>query len=272
MLWVSGELPWHVTSSINSFLNHGHPVVLYGYDRPGNLPADCRYADAASILPQELIFVYNKGPTKGYLSGFSNWFRFALLYRCGGWWSDSDVICVKPFESGHSEFIFASEYQPHDPNYVNTNVIYVRAPGAPLMKACVEFCAERGSDVVHGQSGPDLLNRVVREYGYSRHIVANDVYNPVNFADCALFLESPMLLSAISVSRTLRGLRPISLSSRTRGVHLYCSQLTALGARMREPSDIPRGSYLDKLVRTTARGSSAGRRAPDARIAALELS
>src|SRR5258708_24209066 len=191
MLWVSGDLPWYATTSINSFQNHGHDVVLYGYDRPGNLPAHCLYADAASILPRERIFVYKSGPTKGYLSGFSNWLRFELLYRNGGWWSDTDVVCVKPFTSDNAEFIFASEYQSECNDYVNCNVAYVRHSETPLMKACGEFCAVRGSDVIHAQSGPELLNRLVHEYGYKSYIVPQDLYNPVSFADADLLLKSP---------------------------------------------------------------------------------
>ena len=46
------------------------------------------------ILVKEHIFTYKNGS----YSAFSNLFRFVLLYKKGGYWADTDLICVKKID------------------------------------------------------------------------------------------------------------------------------------------------------------------------------
>ena len=129
MLWVKGPLPWYALASVKSFIFHGHEVILYTYTPEEITPIPgCRIQDAEEILSSDKIFVYRDGVMKGHLSGFADWFRYELLLAKGGWWSDSDMICTKPFEANAS-YIFASAWEAEYPRYeVNNNVIYVNKP------------------------------------------------------------------------------------------------------------------------------------------------
>ena len=248
MLWVSGNLPWYAIASINSFLHHGHEVVLYAYDAPTNLPKGCAVEDAAQILARRCVFTYRDGHHQGHLSGFSNWFRYALLVRHGGWWSDCDVICVRPFRDGGDEFVFAAEFQGENPLSVNANVIYCRDPDSAVMLDCLAYCEQKKVDIQHAETGPRLLNDRVRKYGLKAHIRHPENFNPVAWNDTGLFFRSPLYVKAVRLSRRLRKLRPVSLSRRTEGVHLYASVLTDCGRQMTMSGDIPRGSLLSQLI------------------------
>lgn len=253
MLWVAGALPWYAEASVNSFLSHGHSVELYAYDPPPNLPLGCAVKDAALILPRDRIFVYRAGHHKGHLSGFSNWFRYALLARNGGWWSDCDVICIAPFTDGGKDYVFASEYKSPNPRSVNPNVMFVRCRSAPIMLECESYCEGKGDDIDHAETGPTLLDRMVRRYNLQAMVTKPEVFNPISFDDTNILLDSKVILLLKKYSRRFRRLRSIDLSLRTRSIHLYASVLTNCGTIMSSAAEIPKASFLAGLIRSHGR-------------------
>ncbi|NDG27906.1 MAG: hypothetical protein EB120_12135, partial [Proteobacteria bacterium] len=89
-LWVGSSLkPLH-TAALKSFLKYHTRLELYCYDLIDAVPEGVVLKDAAEILPKENIFPYKKGPGKGSFSAFSNVFRYALLFKKGGMWIDTD--------------------------------------------------------------------------------------------------------------------------------------------------------------------------------------
>lgn len=92
-LWIGEQLSPIEQLCARSFLHHGHEFILYVYDEPAGVPDGVRIKDANAILPASAVFMHNIGT----YAIFSDWFRWALLYRCGGWWVDMDVVCLKPF-------------------------------------------------------------------------------------------------------------------------------------------------------------------------------
>jgi len=100
-LWIGGKLSLMEQLTINSFINNGHEFHLYVYDEietPINHLVHIK--DANEILDRKYIFSYKNynqfGHGKGSVSGFSDIFRYKLLYEKGGWWVDMDVTCIKP--------------------------------------------------------------------------------------------------------------------------------------------------------------------------------
>src|SRR5882724_10558983 len=79
---------------LKSFLDHGHHVIIFAYDET-EVPALFEKRDAAAVLPRERIFFYKSGPGRGSVAGFANLFRYVLLERYGGWWIDTDVLCLR---------------------------------------------------------------------------------------------------------------------------------------------------------------------------------
>jgi len=94
-LWIGPELSVMEQLSISSFLLNQHEYHLYVYDEPKNVPLGAVVRDANEILPASRIFQYKHFPT---YAGFANFFRYKLLLERGGWWADTDTICLKPFD------------------------------------------------------------------------------------------------------------------------------------------------------------------------------
>ncbi|HJG03673.1 MAG TPA: hypothetical protein K8V99_03675 [Megamonas funiformis] len=92
MLWVGKKLSSIEQLSIRSFLANGHPVHLYVYEDVVGIPEGTTVLDANKIISSTQIF-----KVAGSYALFADLFRWKLLLDKGGYYSDMDVICIKPF-------------------------------------------------------------------------------------------------------------------------------------------------------------------------------
>lgn len=99
-LWIGGALSAIEILCVKSFLQNGHQFYLWTYDLVKNIPEGAQIKDANLIIPKNQVFVYKSknihGHGKGSYAGFSDIFRYKLLYELGGWWTDMDITCLKP--------------------------------------------------------------------------------------------------------------------------------------------------------------------------------
>jgi hypothetical protein len=160
-LWIGPRLGVMQQLSIRSFLANGHPYRLYTYDRVAGVPDGAEVLPATGILPRERIWKYAEHDS---VAGFSNHFRYKLLFERGGIWADLDVVCLRPLSL--REHAFASE--DTDDGGVKRATCFMAAPqGSPLMKRALDFC--EAADVRKlrwGDTGPNLLTRMVDELGF----------------------------------------------------------------------------------------------------------
>lgn len=136
-LWIGNALSAMELLTIKSFLANGYTFHLWTYNKLSTeLPEGCVLCDANQIIPQERVFNYKYssqfGIGKGSFSGFSDIFRYKLLYDIGGWWVDMDVTCLKPFDVDAPYF-----FREHHDLMLVGNII--KAPkGSVLMWRCYE--------------------------------------------------------------------------------------------------------------------------------------
>lgn len=141
-LWIGKYLSACELLTIKSFLNNGHRFVLWTYDEIKTmLPEGVELHDAAEIIPREKVFCYKYrnqfGHGKGSYAGFSDIFRYKLLYLYGGWWTDMDVTCLKPMDF-EDEYVFRT----HHSLPLVGNIM--KCPkGSELMKACWEEAEQK---------------------------------------------------------------------------------------------------------------------------------
>ncbi len=90
-LWIGNRLSRLEILSIRSFLANGHDYHLYVYSNVEGIPEGVTVKDANVILPEALVF-----RSHGSLSIFADWFRQELLHARGGYWVDTDMVCLKP--------------------------------------------------------------------------------------------------------------------------------------------------------------------------------
>lgn len=107
--WIGEYLPELSQLSIKSFLKHGHPYYLWSYKKYKNLPEGCELKDASEIVSKKIYDIWfdniNNKPKHIYQT-FSNYFRYNLIYKYGGFWCDMDFIALKPLI--YTDYLFTS--------------------------------------------------------------------------------------------------------------------------------------------------------------------
>lgn len=141
-LWIGDELSKLELLTIHSFLDKGHTFRLWVYDKIKTpLPEGVILEDAREIIPESQVFSYknaNKyGHGKGSYAGFSDIFRYKLLYERGGWWTDMDLCCLKEIHIEKAYF-----FRPHHELSMVGNIM--KCPkGSILMKQCYDEAIEQ---------------------------------------------------------------------------------------------------------------------------------
>lgn len=199
--WHGGVLSPYEQFCLKSFVDCGYAVDLYTYDLALAVPAGVRVRDAAELISPDEVFVYQaEGFGKGSPSAFSNYFRYKLLVEKGGWWIDTDVVCLTDRIPAVDDF-FARQ----DADLVACGTMYFE-PRHPIMLRCLEQAIKLGRSVKWGDTGPRLLTRVLKESGaidraapaavcYPIHYSqALDVLRPSQTAVLAPRLESSLFL------------------------------------------------------------------------------
>jgi len=183
-LWVGDALTPMERLSLSSFVAHGHDVDLYAYDDVAHVPDGVTLRDASTILPRSSIFRYTGN---GSLAGFSNFFRYKLLLERGGWWVDTDVVCLRPFDFDR-EHVFAGELSKHVPVVASC---VIRAPiGSPAMEQAWRACAASDPSTLEwGETGPRLCAKVVAANGLESFVEPPPTFCPIPFHEWRKFIE-----------------------------------------------------------------------------------
>jgi hypothetical protein len=184
-LWIGPRLTTMERLSIESFLRHGHEFHLYTYGDVEGVPAGAVVRDGREILPAERIFVYRDSPS---VSGFSNFFRYKLLYERGGWWVDADMVCLRPFafEGAH---VFASEVSK-GVTCVSSGAI--RAPrGSEPLGWAWEVCQSKDpASLRWGETGPALVGEAVERFSLQDSVQPPSMFCPIPYTDWHRLLDA----------------------------------------------------------------------------------
>ena len=225
--WAAGALSPFEQLCIRSFLDHGHRYRLYSYENGLIVPAGTELLDAAMILPRERMYVLRSGVGAGSVSSFSNHFRYELLFRMGGWWVDTDVVCLAPDLPGTAVF-----YALQGVDEVNGAVLRF-PPEHPVMRQCRDAAERIGSAVVWGQTGPTLLTAVLRERDLLARAAPQLVCYPLDWTQTSMLFDSD---EAERVCELCRGAAVL---------HLWNEMLRRAGVN--KFVGVPEGSFLDTL-------------------------
>lgn len=148
------------------------------------MPRGAVLRDASVILPESSVFQYRSHAS---YAGFANWFRYQLLLQKGGWWVDTDLVCLKPFDF-KGEYVFASE--PAVGAGVITNAVMKAPEGAEILRYAAGVCAAKDSaTLVWGETGPRLLAEAVSRFNLNSYVAEPDVFCPVPFREWKTVLD-----------------------------------------------------------------------------------
>lgn len=182
-LWIGSSLKESHDLSIRSFLAWGHPYHLYVYEDVAGVPRGVELFDAREILPREKVFAYRVGPGKGSFSAVSNLFRYLLLYKNGGWWVDSDLICLRPLDLAHP-YVFATETLGLEQDKTLASCAIRVPPRSEVMRYCVDQASKMNPDTLEwGQAGPRLLHEAVMSLGLGHYQTPSWYFNPLPWTE-----------------------------------------------------------------------------------------
>lgn len=173
-LWIGEELSAMELLTLHSFTKNGHQFHLWAYDSLKQpLPKGVLVKDANEIIPEEEVFSYRHenqfGHGKGSVAGFSDVFRYKLLFDNGGWWVDMDVTCLSPFNSKAPYY-----FREHHELPVVGNIIK-----CPKHSSLMHFCYVEAKRVIN-QDNKDwhlplqILNNGIESLDLRQYIVLGD--------------------------------------------------------------------------------------------------
>jgi Glycosyltransferase sugar-binding region containing DXD motif len=180
-LWIGERLSVMEQLSVCSFLRNGHPFHLYVYNEMEGVPKGTTLKDANEIIRAERIFKYRHHDT---YSGFANLFRYRLLFEKGGYWVDTDVVCLRPVQFA-MDYLFASvptgrqlltlRKRYHIANW------FIKAPlASEIMNYCYHEAASRRPDkLAFGETGPKLITAAVGKFGLSKYVAPPGTFCPI---------------------------------------------------------------------------------------------
>jgi hypothetical protein len=198
MLWVEGLLSPLERLSMVSFMRCGHPVHLYVYGNVGAVPDGVMVLDGRSILPEERICRYGPaaGRGEGSLALFANLFRYALLQRHGGVWSDCDMVCLKPLEDViAADYVIATEYRDREMQIAFANNCLLKAPaGSPFITECNAIAMSADPEKsAWGELGPTMMTVMVRKHALERLIAPPWRFCPLGWWEFPRLVEDTAL-------------------------------------------------------------------------------
>lgn len=169
-----------------SFMRCGHPVHLYVYGQVGGVPEGVTVLDGRAILPAERICRYGPagGPGAGSLALFANLFRYALLNRHGGVWSDCDMVCLKPLgDVIAADYVIATEYRDRRRHVAIANNCLLKAPaGSPFIAECNTIAMNADLEKsAWGELGPAMMTVLVRKHAIERFLAPPWRFSPIGW-------------------------------------------------------------------------------------------
>lgn len=245
-LWIGGRLSTLERLCIASFLQNGHQFHLYTYGEVSDVPNGTTILDGRTIVPEDKVFA-NRSPGIGFGShaAFSDLFRMELLRQRGGWWVDTDVVCVRPFDFKEPEIIATSwEGQWGD---LAVGCVWKAQPGSAFVERCLQHFGELDlSTIGFLDTGPQLLQHCVKDSAYPT--APHAAFCPISWRHVPHLVRSELSRLWFNTKRAIKGGEPVAGFSReTRAVHLW-NQLWTVGNLSRDAT-YARSSVYERLKR-----------------------
>jgi len=176
-LWIGATLSPVEHLCIRSFLDHGHAFELYTYGSVADVPEGCAVLDANCILGEDQVFAYRRGKGTGSYGAFANRFRYKLLLERGGWWVDTDVVCMSPLIAD------ADVQLAHEDEKTVGNAILKFPAGHSCMEIAFARATAAGHDVRWGQTGPTLMSALARSCSLESFLAPTAAFYPLHWSE-----------------------------------------------------------------------------------------
>ena len=195
-LWIGDRLfPQHIIS-INSFIQNGFEYNLYVYDDVKNVPSGVILCDANEVIPKDEIWYYNSGFNKGSPSGFSNQFRFKILYEYGGLWTDTDMVLMMPYNFHDKKYTLISETNENGEVHPTTSLIFSESGTSSekiWLEAIDNISYRNKARVIHGETGPELVTYLVNKYNLHNYVLPPNAFCAIGWHETDKLIDGTQL-------------------------------------------------------------------------------
>lgn len=169
-LWIGDSISILERMCINSFLKNGYDYHLYTYGEVKNVPSEVIIKDGNEILDKSELYTYKNTS----YSAISNRFRFELLYKKGGIWVDTDVVCIKNYDIDKDEYIIFSESNKKY-NEQKIGACILKFPKEdPILLDAIQMCKDKKQDLIDGTLpwglGPMTVKAMVDKYNLQKYV------------------------------------------------------------------------------------------------------
>ena len=196
-----GQLSKLEIGCIKSFIKHGFQVKVWSYN--GLKIPGAESCDARLVLPESHITKYSQGESKSpSLAAFSDVFRYKLLYDYGGWWFDTDCVCLKD----SSEFTELRKNKPIVAGYqtltsIAVGVLYLEKSISAEITTKIDAMLEQHNYhlPVWGSIGPKLVTIYINDNNLSNHISDMSAFYPIHWDDARILLDPNKLDEVLEI-------------------------------------------------------------------------
>lgn len=221
-LWIGERLSKVEQLSIKSFLDNGHEYHLYVYNSIDHIPKGTTILDANKIISGDKIFQLKNGWGKGSYSAFADLFRFKLLLEKGGWWFDTDIICLKPLQVQEKDLIIATSFEDQWGICANNCVLKASA-GHPLLEKLYEEANSADvNEIKFGQTGVHLLQTIVKEMKLEEYFSLYTYFNPISWRDVGYYILGKKTLKEYMKESVRPYIKPSTMEGKAITDDSYC--------------------------------------------------
>lgn len=130
-LWSGSDLSWLEQLCIQSFLDHGHPFILYTHGTVGGIPEGAEQRPASDVYGPPPFDLSDNDRQR--VAVYSDLFRLHLMRDTQHIWADLDALCTRPID-------FDTTYLFAEPDGATTPIGILRLPSAsPALAAMLEY-------------------------------------------------------------------------------------------------------------------------------------
>jgi len=185
-LWIGGRLSLLDQLSLKSFMANGYEYHLYVYDDVKDVPVGVVVKDANEIIPESEVYK-NRYTTLEYsYFGFSDYFRVKLIYDKGGFWADTDIICLKHFDF-QDDYIFSSEISTVENGVASS--LFKCPKNSVFLK---EMCNEIRSNPLEKTDRGNILYmfpEYIKKYGFENYLKDSKIFSIFNKKNIASIIS-----------------------------------------------------------------------------------
>jgi hypothetical protein len=189
--WAGSSLSLYEENCISSFLKNRFTVNVWSFQQL-SLPIGADLKNAKEFFDQDFSLKITQGGKPGSIAAFSDLFRYKVLEKYGGWWFDTDCICLKDqleFKELLKNQKIVVGYESE--NYINGAVLNFinRDLAKEAFDRSMSILEEKKFNIKWGDIGPRLITRLIHENGLVKEIYKEDYFYPIHYKHAMLALD-----------------------------------------------------------------------------------